>query len=277
MVFFLAATMFTLLKLSGDVGALGWWDLFINFGIAECFAFLVCTKLSNPTIQREAIFHSGSGVPSSISPLISMSSVLPDAANSSSSTNDEDDGSDGMCGRQETGGHLLKIPVLVSQVLLCMRLESVRNSPKKSIRKPHFLAMDLEGSVANTPAPTPRVHETDKAQDIGKLAGDIVEQLSIEHKNPNEGETDPQLKKNPTLQYESSDSKARLLDKGKQKAGDYMDPYEEAHKRMAFGALVGRSRFNSGGRIERRAASGPNWVLLNRDDPICDYSSDEED
>jgi hypothetical protein len=32
MVFFIAASIFTLLKLSGDVEGLGWWDLFINFG-----------------------------------------------------------------------------------------------------------------------------------------------------------------------------------------------------------------------------------------------------
>lgn len=91
--------------------------------IAECFSFLVCTKWSNPTIQRDAVFHAGSGGHSSVSPLISMSSVIHDAAHGSSSANDEDDGSDGMCGRQEIGGHLLKIPVLVFQVLLCMRLE----------------------------------------------------------------------------------------------------------------------------------------------------------
>ncbi|OAE34379.1 hypothetical protein AXG93_1463s1000 [Marchantia polymorpha subsp. ruderalis] len=95
MVFFLAATMFTLLKLSGDDGALGWWDLFINFGIAECFSFLVCTKWSNPTIQRDDVFHAGSGGHSSVSPPISMSSVIHDAAHGSSSANDEDDGSDG--------------------------------------------------------------------------------------------------------------------------------------------------------------------------------------
>jgi hypothetical protein len=41
MVFFMAATMFTLLKLSGNVGALGWWDLFINFGWVNGFFFLV--------------------------------------------------------------------------------------------------------------------------------------------------------------------------------------------------------------------------------------------
>jgi hypothetical protein len=41
MVFFMAATMFTLLKLSGNVGALGWWDLFINFGWVNGSFFLV--------------------------------------------------------------------------------------------------------------------------------------------------------------------------------------------------------------------------------------------
>ncbi|GAU23515.1 hypothetical protein TSUD_39940 [Trifolium subterraneum] len=40
MVFFIAATVFTLLKICGDVAALGWWDLFINYSIAQCFAFL---------------------------------------------------------------------------------------------------------------------------------------------------------------------------------------------------------------------------------------------
>ncbi|GAU19054.1 hypothetical protein TSUD_193910 [Trifolium subterraneum] len=54
MVFFVAATVFTLLKLSGSVASLGWWDLFINFTIAECFAFLVCTKWSNPVIHRSS-------------------------------------------------------------------------------------------------------------------------------------------------------------------------------------------------------------------------------
>ncbi|KAL3501647.1 hypothetical protein ACH5RR_036096 [Cinchona calisaya] len=44
MVFFIAATIFTLLKLCGDAASLGWWDLFINYGVAECFAFLICTK-----------------------------------------------------------------------------------------------------------------------------------------------------------------------------------------------------------------------------------------
>ncbi|KAL7171279.1 hypothetical protein ACSBR2_036012 [Camellia fascicularis] len=35
MVFLIAATAFTLLKLCGDVTALGWWDLFINYGYLD--------------------------------------------------------------------------------------------------------------------------------------------------------------------------------------------------------------------------------------------------
>ncbi|KAG2643369.1 hypothetical protein PVAP13_2KG296500 [Panicum virgatum] len=48
MVFLLAATSLMLLKLCGDAVTLGWWDLFINFGISQCFAFLVCTRWSTP-------------------------------------------------------------------------------------------------------------------------------------------------------------------------------------------------------------------------------------
>ncbi|XP_027329442.1 uncharacterized protein LOC113845928 isoform X5 [Abrus precatorius] len=87
MVFFIAATVFTLLKLSGDVGALGWWDLFINFVIAECFAFLVCTKcglvVSSEENQRQGR----------------------------------------MCSLQDIGGHFMKVPIIVFQVLLVMHLE----------------------------------------------------------------------------------------------------------------------------------------------------------
>ncbi|XP_061362156.1 uncharacterized protein LOC133305917 isoform X2 [Gastrolobium bilobum] len=87
MVFFIAATVFTLLKLSGDVGALGWWDLFINFAIAECFAFLVCTKCG-----------------------LMVSS-------------EENQHQERMCSLQDVGGHFMKVPVIVFQILLCMHLE----------------------------------------------------------------------------------------------------------------------------------------------------------
>ncbi|VAI32355.1 unnamed protein product [Triticum turgidum subsp. durum] len=72
MVFLLAATSLMLLKLCGDAVTLGWWDLFINFGISQCFAFLVCIRWSNP---------------------------------------------------MDIGGPVLIIPIVISQVLLCVRLE----------------------------------------------------------------------------------------------------------------------------------------------------------
>ncbi|KAG8083578.1 hypothetical protein GUJ93_ZPchr0015g6995 [Zizania palustris] len=52
MVFLLAATSLMLLKLCGDAVTLGWWDLFINFGISQCFGLLGCTRWSNPMVCR---------------------------------------------------------------------------------------------------------------------------------------------------------------------------------------------------------------------------------
>ncbi|XP_010916528.2 uncharacterized protein [Elaeis guineensis] len=115
MVFLIAATTFTLLKLSGDVGALGWWDLFVNFGIAECFAFLVCTKWSNPMIHRQS--HHGEASTSSTAIRYrdwNNGLVLPSI---------EDHDQDRLCGLQDIGGHIMKIPLVVFQILLCMRLE----------------------------------------------------------------------------------------------------------------------------------------------------------
>ncbi|XP_006826830.2 uncharacterized protein LOC18422270 [Amborella trichopoda] len=114
MVFFVAATTFTLLKLCGDVAALGWWDLFINFGIAECFAFLVCTKWSNPAIHRQSN-NRGESSSTAIRYLDWNSGLVVSP--------DEDQYQEGMCGLQDIGGHIMKIPVIAFQVLLCMRLE----------------------------------------------------------------------------------------------------------------------------------------------------------
>ncbi|XP_015612541.1 uncharacterized protein [Oryza sativa Japonica Group] len=79
MVFLLAATSLMLLKLCGDAVTLGWWDLFINFGISQCFGFLVCTRWSNP---------------------------------------------------MDIGGPILIIPIVIFQVLLCMRLEGTPSNAK---------------------------------------------------------------------------------------------------------------------------------------------------
>ncbi|KAK7330200.1 hypothetical protein VNO77_24387 [Canavalia gladiata] len=114
MVFFIAATIFTLLKLSGDVGALGWWDLFINFAIAECFAFLVCTKWSNPVIHRNSREASGSS--STTIRYLDWNSGLVVSS-------DENQRQGRMCSLQDIGGHFMKVPIIVFQVLLCMHLE----------------------------------------------------------------------------------------------------------------------------------------------------------
>ncbi|CAH1442881.1 unnamed protein product [Lactuca virosa] len=114
MIFFIAATLFTLLKLSGDIGALGWWDLFINFGIAECFAFLVCTKWSNPAIHRDSQTPEASYPSTSVRYLNWNNGLLVSSDGISE---------DRMCGLQDIGGHITKIPIIVFQILLCMHLE----------------------------------------------------------------------------------------------------------------------------------------------------------
>ncbi|EOA40332.1 hypothetical protein CARUB_v10009059mg [Capsella rubella] len=122
MVFTLVATFFTLLKLSGDVVALGWWDLFINFGIAECFAFLVCTKWSNPVIHRSSRAREA-GSSSTTIRYLDWNSGLVVAP-------EEDRDQDRLCGLQDIGGHMLKIPIIVFQVVLCMYLEGTPEGAK---------------------------------------------------------------------------------------------------------------------------------------------------
>ncbi|XP_057961931.1 uncharacterized protein LOC131153560 [Malania oleifera] len=135
MVFLVAATVFTLLKLCGDLAALGWWDLFINFGIAECFAFLVCTRWHNPRIHRH--FHiRGPGSSSTSIRYLDWTSGT-----------DEDQDQSRLCNLQEIGGHIMKIPLIGFQILLFMRLEgtpsSARHFPLFLVFAPLFL---LQGS-----------------------------------------------------------------------------------------------------------------------------------
>ncbi|KAE8100772.1 hypothetical protein FH972_018632 [Carpinus fangiana] len=115
MVFFIAATTFTLLKICGDIAALGWWDLFINFGIAECFAFLVCTKWYNPAIHRRSNIRESSSS--------SMTSRYLDWNRGLVVSSDEDRHQRGMCNLQDIGGHVMKVPFVTFQILLFMRLE----------------------------------------------------------------------------------------------------------------------------------------------------------
>ncbi|CAI9096292.1 OLC1v1032395C1 [Oldenlandia corymbosa var. corymbosa] len=123
MVFFIAATIFTLLKLCGDVAALGWWDLFINYGVAECFAFLICTKWHNPAIHRR--FNTRVATSSSTTPLyLSWNRGL-------GVSSDEDYQQSRVCSLQDIGGHFMKVPLIGFQILLFMRLEGTPTSARR--------------------------------------------------------------------------------------------------------------------------------------------------
>ncbi|KAJ0614916.1 putative transcription factor C2H2 family [Helianthus annuus] len=104
MIFFIAATLFTLLKLCGDIGALGWWDLFVNFGIAECFAFLVCTNWSNPANHRNHQSHYASTSSSSSSNIryLDWNSGLLVSSNNIHMNRESR--------LQYVGGHITKVP-----------------------------------------------------------------------------------------------------------------------------------------------------------------------
>lgn len=135
MVFFVAATIFTLLKLCGDVSALGWWDLFINYGVAECFAFLICTKWHNPAIHRRSHIRPASSSPTTVTHLSWNSGLVV--------SSDEDYQQSRLCSLQDIGGHVMKVPLIGFQVLLFMRLEgtpsSARHIPIPVLFAPLFL------------------------------------------------------------------------------------------------------------------------------------------
>ncbi|XP_010093398.2 uncharacterized protein LOC21405750 isoform X1 [Morus notabilis] len=116
MVFFIAATIFTLLKICGDVAALGWWDLFINFGIAEGFAFLVCTKWYNPSIHRHSHITEPSSAPSITMRYLDWNRGLVISS-------EDDQNNSGICDLQDIGGHVMKVPLIIFQILLFMYLE----------------------------------------------------------------------------------------------------------------------------------------------------------
>ncbi|XP_022777000.1 uncharacterized protein LOC111318409 isoform X4 [Durio zibethinus] len=122
MVFFIAATTFTLLKLCGDVEALGWWDLFINFGIAECFAFLVCTKWYNPAIHQNS--HLGETSLSSTIRYLDWNRGLIVSSDEDRHQNSR------ICNLQDIGGHVMKIPFIGFQVMLFMHLEGTPPSAR---------------------------------------------------------------------------------------------------------------------------------------------------
>ncbi|KAK6921790.1 hypothetical protein RJ641_012297 [Dillenia turbinata] len=134
-VFFIAATIFTVLKLSGDVAALGWWDLFINFGIAECFSFLVCTRWHNPAIHRHSQIREAGSSSTAVRYLNWNSDLLV--------SSNENQHQSRICSLQDIGGHVMKIPLISFQILLFMRLEgtpsAARHMPYSVIFAPILL------------------------------------------------------------------------------------------------------------------------------------------
>lgn len=115
MIFFIAATAFTLLKLCGDVTGLGWWDLFINYGVAECFAFLICTKWHNPTIHRRSLLTAATSS--------STNFRYFNGTNGAMVASEDDNQENRTCSLHDIGGHVMKIPLIGFQVLLFMYLE----------------------------------------------------------------------------------------------------------------------------------------------------------
>eukprot|EP00270_Netrium_digitus_P013462 TRINITY_DN4479_c0_g1_i2.p1 TRINITY_DN4479_c0_g1~~TRINITY_DN4479_c0_g1_i2.p1 ORF type:complete len:505 (+),score=130.56 TRINITY_DN4479_c0_g1_i2:183-1697(+) len=151
MVFFLAATAFTVLKLAGNIDVLDWWDLVVNFCIGEFFAFLLCIRWTNPLVasppSRSTAADAALGASGSTTPLLGSSSgnreggtwdsstaaggsspsgpaggVERVISNAASSHGDDDFG-ELACGMPEFGGHVMKAALICFQILVCMRLE----------------------------------------------------------------------------------------------------------------------------------------------------------
>lgn len=94
-------------------GFIRFYDL-LFCSIAECFSFLVCTKWSNPVIHRNSREASSSS--STTIRYLDWNSGLVVST-------DENRTRERICSIQDIGGHFMKVPIIVFQVLLCMHLE----------------------------------------------------------------------------------------------------------------------------------------------------------
>ncbi|KAG6477974.1 hypothetical protein ZIOFF_061406 [Zingiber officinale] len=114
-------------------------DLPTIFRIAECFTFLVSTKWYNLMIHRRPS-HGEASSSTAIRYRDWNSGLLLSSI--------EDHDQDRLCSLQDIGGHIMKIPIVVFQVLLCMRLEgtppSARHIPILAVFLPLFL---LQGAA----------------------------------------------------------------------------------------------------------------------------------
>ncbi|KAG6422181.1 hypothetical protein SASPL_118745 [Salvia splendens] len=156
-----------------NVVGLGWWDLFINYGymnipasfilltvlyvarydsyicfvplllsVAECFAFLICTKWYNPSIHRRSHLTAATASSSSSSNIRSFTwnngvLVPPNEENQENRT----------CSLQDIGGHIMKVPLIGFQVVLFMYLEgtppAVRRIPIPLLFSPLLLLQGI--------------------------------------------------------------------------------------------------------------------------------------
>lgn len=87
----------------------------LSYSIAECFAFLVCTRWYNPAIHRHSYIREIGSSSISVRYLDWDSGLVV--------SSDEDQQHIGICSTQDIGGHIMKIPVIGFQILLFMHLE----------------------------------------------------------------------------------------------------------------------------------------------------------
>lgn len=86
--------------------------------IAEGFAFLVCTKWYNPAIHRHS--HIRESCQSS------MNIRYPEWNRGLAFSSDEDQQQSGICDLQDIGGHVMKVPFIIFQILLFIYLEVIQ-------------------------------------------------------------------------------------------------------------------------------------------------------
>ncbi|KAL8157436.1 uncharacterized protein LOC141673941 [Apium graveolens] len=115
MIFFIAGTTFTLLKLCDDSELIFWWEIFLNYGFAQLFAFFTCTNWHNPLIHRHSQF-------STTSSNLAISGYLDCYSGLDLSSNEEHEQSR-RHSLQVIGGHVMKVPLIVFQILLFIRLQ----------------------------------------------------------------------------------------------------------------------------------------------------------
>ncbi|KAH9771997.1 RING-type domain-containing protein [Citrus sinensis] len=139
MIFLLAATIFTLLKLCGctDLCTLHVLKLYPgDVATLECFAFLVCTKWYNPAIHRQSCIREPSSSTTAVRYLDWSRGIVVVG-------DDDQQQNCRMCNLQTIGGHIMKIPFICFQIMLFMYLEGTpsraRNIPLRVIFAPLLL------------------------------------------------------------------------------------------------------------------------------------------